>query len=94
MNEKLHRGLTEPMRTILAVRACFDFCTTVEDIRAVIKKIPAKFGEFEILRISEEEGFFMIENFFKKNGIQQSQIVTYDFYNEKEELYYDYGRKA
>ena len=82
------------MRTILAVRAAFDYCDCVDDIRAVIRKIPPKFGEFEILVISEEEGYFIIQNFFEKDGETKSQTVSYDFYNVKEDLYYDYGRKA
>ncbi len=94
MNQKLRNAIMTPMRTILAVRACFDYCSTVEDIRAVIKKIPSKFGEFEILLVSEEEGYFIIQNFFEKDGETKSQTVSYDFYNEKEDYYYDYGRKA
>lgn len=94
MNAKLRQAITTPMRTILAVRACFDYCATVEDVRAVIKKIPPKFGEFEILVISEEEGYFVIQNFFEKGGELKSQTVSYDFYHVKEDYYYDYGRKA
>jgi hypothetical protein len=94
MNAKLRQAITTPMRTILAVRAAFGYCATVEDIKEVIKKIPPKFGEFEILVISEEEGYFMIQNFFEKNGETHSQTVSYDFYNVKEDYYYDYGRKA
>ena len=84
MNKKLKEAITTPMRTILAVRACFDYCETVEDIREVIRKIPTKFGEFEILMISEKEGYFMIQNFFEKDGETKSQIVSYDFYQVKE----------
>lgn len=80
------------MKTILAVRAGFDYCETIEDINEVIRKIPAKFGEFEILMISEGD-YFMIQNFFEKNGETKSQTIAYDFYNEKEDLYYDHGRK-
>ena len=94
MNDKLNYVLSIPMKTILAVRVCFDYCENVDDIKKVIKKIPAKFGEFELLMASEEEKYFMIQNFFEKNGEAKSQIVTYDFYNVKEDLYYDYGRKA
>jgi hypothetical protein len=93
MNKRLQQVITSPMKTILAVRAAFDFCATEEDIREVIKKIPPKFGEFELLMISEEEGSFMIQNLIKKPGVTTSQIVSYDFYNEKEDLYYDYERK-
>lgn len=93
MNEKLKRALDIPMRTILAVRACFDLCDCVEDIREVIRKVPPKFGEFEVLLISEEEGYFLIQNFFEKDGETKSQTVAYDFYNNKEDLYYDFGRK-
>lgn len=89
MNEKLRQALAVPMKTILAVRACFDYCSTVEDIHKVINKIPSKFGEFEILLISEPEGYFMIQNFFEKDGETKSQIVSYDFYNVKEDYYYD-----
>jgi hypothetical protein len=42
---------------------------------------------------SEEEGYFMIQNLFEKQNETKSQIVTYDFYNAKEDLYYDHGRK-
>lgn len=90
MNAKLRQVLGTPMKTILAVRAAFDYCENVEDIRKVIKKIPPKFGEFEILVISEEEGYFVIQNFFEKDGETKSQTVSYDFYTIKEELYYDF----
>ena len=91
MHSKLKRILDEPMKTILAVRAAFDFCESVEDIHAVIRKIPSKFGEFETLLISEEEGYFIIQNFFEKDGELKSQQVSYDFYNSKEDdLYYDF----
>ena len=39
MNQKLRQAITTPMRTILAVRACFDYCENVEDVNQVIKKI-------------------------------------------------------
>ena len=94
MHDKLKRVLDTPMRTILAVRAAFDYCETVEDIHEVIKKVPPKFGEFEISLISEEEGYFMIQNLFEKDGETKAQIVTYDFYNVKEDSYYDFGRNA
>jgi hypothetical protein len=93
MNVKLERALTTPMRTILAVRACFDFCETIEDVKEVIKKIPLKFGEFEVNLVNEEEKYFLIQNLFDKDGETKSQIVAYDFYNIKEDYYYDYGRK-
>ena len=51
MNDKLKRVLEVPMKTILAVRAAFDHCETVEDIHKVIRTVPPKFGEFEILVI-------------------------------------------
>ena len=92
MNDKLRRVLEVPMKTILAVRAAFDYCDSVDDIRAVIRKIPPKFGEFEILAISEDEGYFIIQNFFEKDGELKSQQVSYDFYNVKEDLYYDIRR--
>ena len=88
MNEKLKHALAIPMRTILDVRVCFDYCETVADINKVIKKIPAKFGEFEILLISEEEKYFMIQNFFEKQGETRSQIVSYDFYTCDKTCYY------
>ena len=94
MNDKLKRVLEVPMKTILAVRAAFDYCETVEDIHKVIRTVPLKFGEFEILMISEKEGYFIIQNFFEKDGETKSQQVSYDFYNVKEDLYYDFGRKA
>ena len=94
MNDKLKRVLEAPMRTILAVRAAFDYCETVEDIREVIKTVPPKFGEFEISLINEDEGYFMIQNLFEKDGETKAQVVAYDFYNIKEDSYYDFGRKA
>ena len=94
MNDKLRRVLEVPMKTILAVRAAFDYCDCVEDIHAVIKKVPPKFGEFELLTVDEKEGCFMIQNLVKGKHETKSQIVTYDFYNVKEDLYYDFGRKA
>ena len=92
MHDKLRRVLDTPMKTILAVRAAFDYCETVDDIKEVLKKIPAKYGEFEILVISEEEGYFIIQNFFEKDGETKSQQVSYDFYNVKEDSYYDARR--
>lgn len=93
MNAKLRQALTTPMKTILAVRAAFDYCENVEDIKEVIKKVPSKFGEFEILAIFEDEGYFMIQNFFEKGGETKSQTVSHDFYRVKEELYYDFRRR-
>ena len=86
MNEKLREYLDTPMRTILAVRACFDYCENEADIREVIKKIPDKFGEFNILMVSSREEFFMIQNLFEKDGETKSQIVAHDFYKIKEGL--------
>ena len=93
MNKKLQHTITTPMRTILAVRACFDYCENVEDINAVIKKIPPKFGEFKLLAVFEDEHYFMIQNIFEKNNELHYQVVSHDFYTVKEdELYYDFGR--
>lgn len=94
MNQKLRQAITTPMRTILAVRACFDYCETVEDIKEVIKKIPPKFGKFELLVVFEGEHYFKVQNFFEKDGETYSQIVSHDFYDVKEDYYYDFGRKA
>ena len=94
MNAKLRQTVTTPMRTILAVRACFDYCETVEDIETVIKKIPPKFGKFKLHATYETENYFLIENTFEKNGELHSQVVSHDFYNVKEDYYYDFGRKA
>lgn len=94
MNQKLRQTITTPMRTILAVRACFDYCENVDDINQVIKKIPPKFGRFELLAVYEEEHYFQILNFFEKGGETYSQIVSHDFYDVKEDYYYDFGRKA
>ena len=82
MNEKLTEILHTPMKTILAVRIAFEFCSTRSDLEAVIKKIPEKFGEFEILMIDEERDYFMIQNYFEKDGELKSQIVAYDFYRK------------
>ena len=93
MNDKLNKALQPPMRTILAVRACFDYCETIEDINVVIKKIPLKFGKFNLLAAFEDEHYFMIQNLFEKNGQICSQVVSHDFYKVKEDdLYYDFGR--
>lgn len=86
MNEKLKESLNTPMRTILAVRACFDYCENEADIAEVIKKIPAKFGEFRLLMASSREEFFMIQNLFEKDGETKSQIVPHDFYKTKEDI--------
>ena len=93
MNARLRQALRPPMRTILAVRVCFDYCETVEDINEVIKKIPAKFGTFQLLAVFEEDRYFLIQNLFEKNGEMHSQVVSHDFYNIKEDYYYDFGRK-
>lgn len=94
MNTKLQQILTSPMRTILAVRAAFDYCENVEDIESVIKKVPPKFGKFKLLHVYEEEYYFMIQNLFEKDGELHSQVVSHDFYDVKEDYYYDFGRKA
>ena len=94
MNTKLRQAITTPMRTILAVRACFDYCESIEDIEEVIKKIPPKFGKFKLQAVFETENYFLIENIFEKNGEIHSQVVSHDFYNVKEDYYYDFGRKA
>ena len=80
MNNELKRVLAVPMKTILDVRVCFDYCANMSDLEKVIRKIPDKFGEFEVLFASEAEGYFMIQNFFEKDGELKSQIVSYDFY--------------
>lgn len=84
MNEKLSEALATPMHTILAVRACFNCCENEEDILEVIGKIPARFGEFNLLMVSSREEYFMVQNLFERNGVAKSQIVAYDFYKEKE----------
>lgn len=91
MNEKLRQAVMTPMRTILAVRACFDYCENVEDIEKVIKRIPPKFGKFELLAVFEEEHYFKIQNLFEKGGETCSQIVSHDFYDVKEDYYFDYS---
>lgn len=89
MNKKLEEALHTPMRTILAVRVCFDFCESVADIEDVIKKIPAKFGEFKLLTAALNEGYFAVQNIFEKDGEMKSQIITHDFYTAASDLYYD-----
>jgi hypothetical protein len=37
--------------------------------------------------ISEEEQYFMIQNFFERDDKEESQIVSYDFYKESEDKY-------
>lgn len=93
MNKKLQQIITTPMRTILAVRACFDYCETIEDVNEVIKKTPPKFGKFELLQVYEDEHYFMIQNLFEKNGEIHSQVVSHDFYDVKEDYYYDFGKQ-
>jgi hypothetical protein len=90
MNTKLQQVLTSPMRTILAVRAAFDYCESVEDIEKVIKKVPPKFGRFKLLNVYENENYFIVQNLFEKDGEMHSQIVSHDFYNIKEDYYYDF----
>ena len=92
MNKKLTDALHTPMRTILAVRACFDYCECLEDVKEVIRKVPPKFGEFEVLLVSEQEGYFVIQNFFEKNGELHSQQVSHDFYKVECDYYFDRGR--
>lgn len=93
MHLKLQQLLALPPKDTLDTRAYFDFCSTVEDIREVIRQIPSELGEFELLMVDEREGYFMIQNFFEKDGKLDSQIVSYDFYSVKEDLYYDFGRR-
>lgn len=93
MHDKLQRILDLPIRDRDDVKACFDFCQTIEDIREVIRKIPKEFGEFDILHIDEREGYFMIHNFFEKEGSYKYETVSYDFYNIKDDYYYDFNRR-
>lgn len=93
MHNKLQRILDLPIRDREDVKACFDFCQTVEDIREVIKKIPKELGVFDILHIDEREGYFMVHNFFEKEGEYKYETVSYDFYNIKDDLYYDFSRR-
>ena len=93
MHAKLERILALPIRDNLDVRACFDFCQTVEDIREVIRKIPKDLGVFDILMIDEREGYFMIHNFFKEDEDYKYETVSYDFYNIKDDYYYDFSRR-
>lgn len=92
MNGKLRRALQPPLRTILAVRTCFEYCETLEDVQKVIKRIPPKYGAFEISEASEEDGYFLIQNFFEKYGDMQAQQEYYNFYKEADQ--YDSRRKA
>ena len=85
MNVKLKQALCKPMKTILDVRVCFDYCSDEADLEEVIGRIPEKFGEFEVLMISEDKDYFMIQNFFDRDGEAKSQIVSHDFYTGKEE---------
>ena len=89
MNKKLQKVLDTPMRTILAVRAAFDYCDCVEDIDQVITRIPSKFGKFKLLRVYKDEHYFVIQNFFEKDEDIHSQVVTHHFYNIKEGKAYD-----
>ena len=94
MNSKLRQSITTPMRTILAVRTCFEYCETLEDIQEVVKRIPPKYGDFEISEVSEEKGYFLIQNFFEKYGDMHVQQEVYHFYKAEEEHYNDFGRNA
>ena len=85
MNKKLSETLDMPMKTILAVRAAFDYCETEDDIKSVIKKIPPKFGEFRLLMMAPNEGCFTIQNIFEKDGETKSQIIAHDFYHVQED---------
>ena len=94
MNSKLRQAITIPMRTILAVRTCFEYCENLEDIQEVVKRIPPKYGAFEIAEVSEEKGQFLIQNFFEKYGEMHVQQEVYNFYKAEEEYCYDPGRKV
>ena len=94
MNNKLIHVMAPPMRTILAVRACFEYCENLEDVQEVIKRIPAKYGAFESSEVSDEDGYFMIQNFFEKYGDMQVQQEVYYFYKAEEDTSYDRRRKA
>ena len=94
MNDKLKRAMTPPMRTILAVRACFEYCENLEDVQEVVKRIPAKYGAFEISEVSEEDGYFMVQNFFEKYGDMQVQQEVYYFYKAEEDTTYDIRRNT
>lgn len=93
MNTKLQQILGLPIRNIQDVRACFDYCSSKEEIDEVIRHIPLEFGDFDISKIDEREGYFMIQNFFKKDGGFKSEVTSYDFYTVKEDRYYDFRRR-
>lgn len=80
MNAKLRQVITLPIVSTAAVNACFDYCETVEDIREVIRKIPPRLGKFEILVISEREGYFTIQNSIEQEGEIINEITSYEFY--------------
>lgn len=92
MNHKLQRLLGLPIREE-DIRAYFDFCSTADDIREVIRRLHSEFGEFEILMIDEREGYFMIQRFYNQEGELKSETVSYDFYSVKDDLYYDFRRR-
>ena len=94
MNDKLKRAMAPPMRTILAVRACFEYCENLKDVQEVIKRIPVKYGAFEISEVSEEDGYFMVQNFFEKYGDMQVQQEVYYFYKAEEATDYDKKRNT
>lgn len=87
MNAKLAHAICEPIMARSVIKSCFSYCSTIEDIREVIKAIPPTFGEFEIIAASEREGYFTIQN---SVGKVKPKIVSYDFYSVKEDYYYDY----
>ena len=93
MHNKLLQILTLPLKDDLDIKACFDFCQTVDEIREVIRKIPAEFGAFEVLSVNEREGYFTIYNSIEKGGELKSETVSYDFYDIKEDYYYDFRRR-
>lgn len=94
MNAKLKHVMAPPMRTILAVRSCLEYCENLEDVQEVIKRIPAKYGAFEISEVSEEDGYFMVQNFFEKYGDMQVQQEVYYFYKAEEDAKYDKRRNT
>lgn len=83
MNGTLKQTLDKPMKALSDVRNCFYYCETVDDIREVIRAIPSEFGEFEIQKVSEREGYFTIQNFFEVDGEAKARIMAYDFYTTK-----------
>jgi hypothetical protein len=81
LSNRLDELLSKPMKHILDVRACFNYCRDGNDVEKVIKMIPSVFGTFDV-EFNEDDETFLIINEYEENGDWQTEEAEYEFYTE------------